>query len=140
MKHHIILFISIVLSTIANCNAAVEYPFGACMNKAYDDSTDTLGCTANEVSATVVGVDGPSTCKLGEFIFVNITTSIEFKATRYDFAIYSAVETGGDPISGNSDGMGCSLDVLGIGKYSTFFGRYSRCAYSTYCPVSYQYQ
>lgn len=64
------------------------------MNEAWqygEDTTTALGCSANEVEASVVDVEGPTSCKEGEYIFVNVTTSIYFKATRYDFAVYTSV-------------------------------------------------
>ena len=82
------------------------------MNDAWkkDNSTKSdLGCSANEVTASVVNVEGPTSCKEGEFIYVNVTTSIFFRATRYDFAVYTSLEVGGDPIFGEN----CARDVLG---------------------------
>ena len=73
-------------------------------------NTNELGCTANEITTTVKSVDGPSSCKEGDFIYVNVTTSMLFRATRYDFAVYTAVEVGGDPLYGES----CAVDVLGV--------------------------
>lgn len=100
---------------INNIASAVgpEYLSGRCMNAAWQagngNSTQELGCSANEVTATVVGVDGPVSCREGDIISVNVTTSIKFRATRYDFAIYTSTVAGGDPIFGEE----CALDVLG---------------------------
>ena len=75
------------------------------------NSGTELSCTANEVTTTVLGIDGPSYCKKGDIIVVNITTSIYFRASRYDFAIYTLTDNSGasDPIFGSE----CAVDVLG---------------------------
>ena len=76
-----------------------------------DNSGTELSCNANEVSTTVLGIDGPTSCKKGDIIVVNITTSIYFRASRYDFAIYTLTDNSGeldDPIFGNE----CAVDVL----------------------------
>ena len=102
-------------------SANPEYLSGPCMNEAWqgDDRTSTnLGCTANEVTSEIVSVDGPTSCKEGEFIFVNVTTSIHFRATRYDFAIYTSTVPGGDPIFGDE----CALDVLGVDNAGVITG------------------
>ena len=76
-----------------------------------ENSGTALSCNANEVSTTVLGVDGPTTCMKGDIIDVNITTSIYFRASRYDFAIYTLTDNSGasDPIFGSE----CAIDVLG---------------------------
>ena len=76
-----------------------------------ENSGTELSCTANEVTTTVLGIDGPSYCKKGDIIVVNITTSIYFRASRYDFAIYTLTDNSGasDPIFGSE----CAIDVLG---------------------------
>ena len=92
--------------------SSVEYSSGPCMNEAWlsGGGGNELGCTANEVTTSVVSVDGPTSCKEGEFIYVNVTTSILFRATRYDFAVYTSTEPEGDPIFGDE----CALDTLGV--------------------------
>lgn len=91
---------------------APEYATGPCMNTAWQASgaSTILSCNANEVTASVVDVEGPTSCKEGEFIYVNITTSIYFRNSRYDFAVYTATVPGGDPLFGDE----CALDVLGV--------------------------
>jgi hypothetical protein len=59
----------------------------------YGNTGTDLGCTANDVSTTVIDVQGPTSCKKGDSITVNVTTSVYFSATRYDFAIYTLTDT-----------------------------------------------
>jgi hypothetical protein len=94
--------------------APALYSAGPCMNDVWqstENSGTELSCNANEVSTTVLGIDGPTACKKGEIIVVNITTSIYFRASRYDFAIYTLTDNTGasDPIFGSE----CAVDVLG---------------------------
>ena len=110
------IFIYSLLSALSIHNIASatnhQYLSGPCMNAVWQAGTGTtndLGCTANEVTASVVGVQGPTQCNEGQVIEVNVTTSIYFRATRYDFAIYTTAEVGGDPVMGEQ----CALDVLG---------------------------
>ena len=84
------------------------------MNDVWQNTANSgteLSCTANEVTTTVLGIDGPSYCKRGDIIVVNVTTSIYFRASRYDFAIYTLTDNSGasDPIFGSE----CAIDVLG---------------------------
>ncbi len=99
---------------LASSIASAIYPSRPCMNDVWqstENSGTELNCNANEVSTTVLGVDGPTSCMKGDIIVVNITTSIYFRASRYDFAIYTLTDNSGasDPIFGSE----CAIDVLG---------------------------
>lgn len=108
------LFLFCLILTLSPFVSAVapEYLTGPCMNAAWQASgaSTTLSCNANEVTASVVDVEGPASCKEGDFIYVNVTTSVYFRNSRYDFAIYTATVPGGDPLFGDE----CALDVLGV--------------------------
>lgn len=71
-----------------------------------------MSCTANDVETQVVDVVGPVSCMRGEIITVNVTSSIHFRSTRYDFAIYTyagTLDADGSPVYGEN----CAVDVLG---------------------------
>ena len=62
---------------------------GPCMNEvfqAYSNNND-LQCTAEEVTTIATQVEKPQECIQGSTINVNLTISIDFHATRYDFHI-----------------------------------------------------
>lgn len=99
---------------IDSTNAAASYAAGPCMNTVWSNTENSgteLSCNANEVATTLLGIDGPTACKKGDSIVVNITTSIYFRASRYDFAIYTLTDNNGasDPIFGSE----CTVDILG---------------------------
>lgn len=99
---------------LASSIVSAIYPSGPCMNDVWQNTGNSgtaLNCNANEVSTTVLGVDGPTSCMKGDIIVVNVTTSIYFRASRYDFAIYTLTDNSGasDPIFGSE----CAIDVLG---------------------------
>eukprot|EP00986_Skeletonema_menzelii_P004265 scaffold1448_cov80-Skeletonema_menzelii.AAC.1 len=103
----------LALASIIGTASAI-YSAGPCMNDVWQSTGNSgadLSCTANEVSTTVLGIDGPSYCKKGDIIVVNVTTSIYFRASRMDFAIYTLTDNSGasDPIFGSE----CAIDVLG---------------------------
>lgn len=76
--------------------------------KAYGNGGN-LQCTAKEVHTEATYVEGPVTCERGTMIKVNVTASIHFHATRYDFAIYTYTGTlNMDPVFGES----CAVDIL----------------------------
>lgn len=99
-------------SIIDNASALIAQ--GPCMNDVWqgaENSGTELSCNANEVTTTVLSIDGPTYCEKGEIIVVNVTTSIYFRASRFDFAIYTLTDNSGasDPIFGSE----CAIDVLG---------------------------
>jgi hypothetical protein len=99
---------------IDSISAAASYSSGHCMNTVWSNTENSgteLSCNANEVATTLLGIDGPTACKKGDIIVVNITTSIYFRASRYDFAIYTLTDNNGasDPIFGSE----CAVDILG---------------------------
>ncbi|KAL7497451.1 hypothetical protein ACHAWT_007422 [Skeletonema menzelii] len=103
----------LALASIIGTASAI-YSAGPCMNDVWQSTGNSgadLSCTATEVSTTVLGIDGPSYCKKGDIIVVNVTTSIYFRASRMDFAIYTLTDNSGasDPIFGSE----CAIDVLG---------------------------
>eukprot|EP00986_Skeletonema_menzelii_P009798 scaffold4562_cov132-Skeletonema_menzelii.AAC.4 len=90
----------------------VTWPAGGpCMNEVFQShgNNNNLQCTAKEVNTIATHVEGPLECIQGSTINVNLTISIDFHATRYDFHIYTYTGTqNGDPIFGES----CALDHL----------------------------
>eukprot|EP00986_Skeletonema_menzelii_P003120 scaffold913_cov130-Skeletonema_menzelii.AAC.1 len=90
----------------------VTWPAGGpCMNEVFQShgNNNNLRCTAKEVNTIATHVEGPLECIQGSTISVNLTISIDFHATRYDFHIYTYTGTqNGDPVFGES----CALDHL----------------------------
>eukprot|EP00970_Alexandrium_tamarense_P018549 scaffold13350_cov270-Alexandrium_tamarense.AAC.2 len=71
--------------------------------------TQDLVCTAKDVYTEATYVEGPATCERGSIITVNVTASIHFHATRYDFAMYTYTGTmNSDPVFGET----CAIDIL----------------------------
>jgi hypothetical protein len=84
------------------------YSSGLCVNDAWESTGagTNLNCSANDIQTSLVKVDGPNSCKLGETISVNVTIGIRFPSSRYDFSVYTLSEE-------NIFGKSCALDVLG---------------------------
>lgn len=84
------------------------YSSGLCVDEAWTSTgaDANLNCSANDIQTSLVKVDGPNSCKLGETIRVNVTIGIRFPSRRYDFSVYTLSE---DNIFGSS----CALDALG---------------------------
>ena len=101
------------LRTLTSVTAeGISWPAGGpCMNevfKAYGNNND-LQCTAKEVTTIATHVEGPLECVQGSTITVNLTISIDFHATRYDFHMYTYTGTQ------NADSVfeeHCALDHL----------------------------
>ena len=79
-----------------------------------------IGCTANDVSSSVTAIttaaEGPPDCVRGEYITVNITTSISFSSGQYyDFGVYTSLDYG-DALSGNT----CAHGVFGPAVAATY--------------------
>ena len=76
---------------------AIGYDEGPCLEEAYNlaggTTGATLGCTANDVTPTLRGWDGPTTCIRGEYILVNITSDINFKSSTSDFFSYTSLSS-----------------------------------------------
>ena len=70
---------------VDHVNAQFFYAKGKCLNEANNGDP---GCNAKEVTPSVTGIDGPSTCTRGTIIKVNITLSMDFNAERFDLGIY----------------------------------------------------
>lgn len=113
MNFHIsLLALASIIGTAESMQAT--YASGPCMNEVWINAGNTgseLSCNANEVRTTLLDMDGPTSCFKGEIIVVNITTSIYFRASRYDFGIYTLTNNKGvsDPIFGSE----CAVDTLG---------------------------
>ena len=55
----------------------------------YGDNSQTLKCTANEVSGRATDLEGPETCELNSKVKVNVTASLTFNTERFDVGLYT---------------------------------------------------
>lgn len=78
---------------------------------------NSLGCTANEVSANATNVEGPTTCTIGSFIQVNVTATVYFNAQkRFNIGLYTFNGNGTEyeqlQLAAAIDGSQCAFQTI----------------------------